>query len=196
LTAHKKFGEAAAVLAGDALQALSYEVLLKETKGVSAPVLDSVLLCLLKAAGSSGVVAGQMLDLQSENKRISLKTLELIHTQKTGVLIAAAVKIAAVLCGATVDQIRCLEKYAVHLGLAFQIADDLLDYTSSFAKMGKKPGSDQKARKATYVSLLGGEAARQRLAQEYRAAWSALSFLGERGFWLKALAGFVAERDW
>ncbi|MFA4858973.1 MAG: polyprenyl synthetase family protein [Candidatus Margulisiibacteriota bacterium] len=195
LTAHKKFGEAAAVLAGDALQALSYEILLKETNGVPAPALGSAILCMLEAAGSNGVVAGQMLDLQSENRQIDLKTLKLIHAQKTGALIGAAVKIAAVLCGAHLDRIRRLEKYAEHLGLAFQIADDLLDCTSSFAKMGKKPGSDRRRCKSTYVSLLGIEKARQLLKQEHKKALSAVAGLGNKNFWLKALADFVVVRE-
>jgi len=195
LTSHKKFGEDMATLAGDAMQALAYEILLKETKGVSLQYKMRALETILEAIGSDGVVTGQVLDIQSEGKKISLSALENIHLKKTAALIQAAVKAAAILCGASTKKITQLDRYAQHLGLSFQIADDLLDYTSSFAKMGKQPGSDKKQKKSTYVSLLGKEKARQLMVKERDQTRRAISFLGKKGKRLAELADFVIKRE-
>lgn len=195
LTAHKKFGEDLAVLSGDALQALAYEIMLKQTRGVTTATLLKTLKIMFQAIGHAGVVTGQVLDLDSEKKKISLVKLKEIHLKKTAALIQAAVKIAATLCQASPAKLKKLDQYALHLGLAFQIADDLLDYTSSFAKMGKTPGKDQRLAKATYVTVLGKKQAEKLLAAERNKAHQALKVFGKRGQILKELAEFVIKRN-
>jgi geranylgeranyl pyrophosphate synthase len=195
LTAHKKFGEHLAVLSGDALQSLAYEIMLTKTRRVAPAQLLAALRILLEAIGPKGVVAGQVLDLEAEGQVISFLRLKQIHAQKTGALIRAAVKMAAVLCHASEKTAAKLDLYARHLGLLFQIADDLLDYTSSFAKMGKNPGSDLKQGKATYVSVLGQEQAGVFLLKEGQAARAALKFLGKRAARLQQLVDYAAARE-
>ena len=194
LTAHKKFGEAVAVLAGDAMQAQAYGLMLNNSKGVSAAVRQNALNVIVDAIGDQGVVTGQILDLQAENQKVSLKKLEQIHLLKTAALIRAAVKIAGLICNASAAQVKKLDAYAKHLGLAFQISDDLLDYTSSFAKMGKIPGSDKRLAKSTYVSLLGEVRAQRLLAAERIKAARAADSFGKRAQVLKELVDFVVKR--
>ncbi|MFH1760630.1 MAG: polyprenyl synthetase family protein, partial [bacterium] len=143
LTAHRKYGEAYAILAGDALQAFAFELMAENTPSEVKPerILKAVSV-LARSIGKDGVAKGQELDLMNEGKKISLPKLRNIHLLKTAALIEGAAEVAAILSMADKKQIGKIKKYARHLGLAFQIADDVLDETGKFEKTGKKPGSD------------------------------------------------------
>lgn len=155
-TCHIAFSEATAILTGDALQALAFEKL--SLAGAEQPAVAlSMLTCLAQASGASGMVAGQMLDLDAEGggESITLDALQFIHRHKTGALIRAAVIMGARSANATEAQLSALEVYADKIGLAFQVQDDILDITSDTETLGKQQGSDIKNNKSTYVSLLG-----------------------------------------
>jgi geranylgeranyl diphosphate synthase type II len=173
LTCHKKFGEAQAILAGDALLTYSFNLMLAVREKRAAPerllqAIDEV----ASRAGLKGMIIGQVTDIESENKDISLEELKFIHRNKTGALICAAVRSAAILSGADEKTLEKLTGYAENLGIAFQITDDILDVIGDEKKLGKPVGSDAKKRKATYPSLLGLEKSRA-LAEEAvnRALW-------------------------
>jgi len=188
-TCHKVFGEDIAILAGDALNTMAFEVIAKHCKtdkvaNVSAELSDA----LLK------VVKGQVLDLESEGKRITLKQLEKIHLLKTAALIEAAVRIGAILANAREAQVEALTKYARHLGLAFQITDDILDVTSERKTLGKPTKADQKAKKATYPGILGLEKARSLAENHNKKALKGLKSFGKRADKLRKLANFVIRR--
>ncbi|MEM9744755.1 MAG: farnesyl diphosphate synthase [Pseudomonadota bacterium] len=158
---HIRFGEALAILAGDALQAHAFEVL-ANAHGLSVSVrLESVAL-LARASGVTGMAAGQALDMQAEKRRLSLSQLQSLHGAKTGALISAAVQIGAVVAGAEPEQRVLLQEFANRVGLAFQIIDDVLDVTASTDELGKPAGSDLESGKNTYPALLGLEQSRLR----------------------------------
>ncbi len=156
---HKKYGEAIALLAGDALFALAYETLASSPHDSTAVV--ACLRILSRAAGSDGLVGGEVVDVESEGKPIDASTVEFIHSRKTGALISASCQIGAILGGGSPEQIRSLSEYGTHVGLAFQIADDLLNELSTVEALGKSAGSDRARQKATYPALLGIEAAQR-----------------------------------
>ena len=164
LTNHKVFGEATAILAGDALLTLAFEVVLRQ-KDVPPEILLAVLKEISIAAGVSGMVGGQAIDLRSEGVQIDLATLKLMHLGKTGALFKAAIRSGAILAGANDEQLKSLTKYAENFGLAFQITDDILDVTGDEKILGKPTGSDVKNHKSTYVSLTSLDEAKQ-LAQK------------------------------
>ena len=164
LTNHKVFGEATAILAGDALLTLAFEVVLRQ-KDVPPEILLKVLHEISFAAGMSGMVGGQAIDLRSEGVQIDLATLKLMHLGKTGALFKAAIRSGAILAGASDEQLKSLTKYAENFGLAFQITDDILDVTGDEKILGKPTGSDVKNHKSTYVSLTSLDEAKQ-LAQK------------------------------
>jgi farnesyl diphosphate synthase len=193
-TVHVQYDEATALLVGDALQSLAFQ-LLSEHKLADDPRLQlEMVKTLAAAAGSRGMAGGQQLDLEATGKTLSLPELELMHIHKTGAVIRAAV-LLGLSCGrASETQMQKLDKYAKAIGLAFQVVDDLLDAEASTATLGKTAGKDAKHGKATYVSLMGLARARE-LAEELRAqAQAALGGLGAPARRLSELADFIVLR--
>jgi farnesyl diphosphate synthase len=194
-TVHVEYDEATAMLAGDALQSLAFQ-LLSEYKLADEPQAQLEMLKVLAlAAGSRGMAGGQQIDLESTGKALSLPELEFMHIHKTGALIRAAVLLGA-FCGKELplEEKNKLNKYAETIGLAFQVVDDVLDYDASTATLGKTAGKDSKQGKPTYVSALGIVRAKE-LAQELRAeAVAALETFGARGARLGELADFIVLR--
>jgi len=194
-TTHVAFGEAQAMLAGDAMQALAFDVLTPD-EGI-APALQARLCALLaRSAGYDGMAGGQAIDLASIGKRLDEKTLRDMHRRKTGVLLQASVMMGAACGPASAQATRSLSDYGAALGLAFQVVDDILDVTQDSTVLGKTAGKDQDANKPTYVSVLGLDAARvlaQKLRAEAKAALAA-SGLADVSH-LSLLADSVVERD-
>lgn len=194
-TTHVAFGEAQAMLAGDAMQALAFEVLTPD-EGI-APALQARLCALLaRSAGYDGMAGGQAIDLASIGKRLDERTLRDMHRRKTGVLLQASVMMGAACGPASAKATQALSDYGAALGLAFQVVDDILDVTQDSTVLGKTAGKDQDANKPTYVSVLGLDAARA-LAQQLRAdAKAALAASGLADVsHLSLLADSVVERD-
>lgn len=194
-TVHVAFDEATAVLAGDALQSLAFEVL------ADAPVADAIRVELLRtlasAAGAAGMCGGQALDLDATGNgaAVSVVQLERLHSLKTGALIRAAVRMGALCGNAPSDDLQRLDRYATALGLAFQVRDDILDIEGDSATLGKTAGKDVAQDKATFPALIGLDASRARL-QELRAAMDdALAPFGERANGLAELGRMAIERD-
>jgi farnesyl diphosphate synthase len=194
-TTHVAFGEAQAMLAGDAMQALAFDVLTPD-EGI-APALQARLCALLaRSAGYDGMAGGQAIDLASIGKRLDECTLRDMHRRKTGVLLQASVMMGAACGPASAQATRSLSDYGAALGLAFQVVDDILDVTQDSTVLGKTAGKDQDANKPTYVSVLGLDAARvlaQKLRAEAKAALAA-SGLADVSH-LSLLADSVVERD-
>ena len=190
---HKAFGEATAILAGDALQAMAFEILCRPHAGKG----DRLRMAheLARAAGPAGMVGGQVRDLAADGQRVSLAELETTHRLKTGALIRASVLLGALSSGNAIPgQLAQLSKYAGDIGLAFQIQDDILDEVSDTETLGKPQGSDRDADKATYVALLGLEAARARAVDLAASATKALDEFGEKADPLRYLAAYIVER--
>jgi len=160
-TNHKVFGEATAVLAGDALLTFAPQLILQKSKNLSEKTILRVLEEYCIAAGAYGLIAGQVVDIESEGKNISSETLEFIHTHKTADLFKLALKSGAIVAGASEDKIQAMEEFAQKLGFAFQICDDILDETSTFEELGKTLGKDKEAGKPTYTAIFGIEKARE-----------------------------------
>lgn len=159
-TNHKVFGEATAVLAGDALLTFAPQLIIQKSKTLDDKTKLKVLEEYCIAAGAYGLIAGQVVDIESEGKQISAETLEFIHTHKTADLFKFALKAGAIIAGANEEQIQAMEKFGQYLGFAFQICDDILDETSSFEELGKTLGKDKEAHKPTFIALFGIEKAR------------------------------------
>jgi farnesyl diphosphate synthase len=194
-TCHVEFDEATALLAGDALQPLAYQILAEHVVADSAGAQIEMLRILALASGSRGMAGGQAIDLASVGKTLSLSELEFMHIHKTGALIRAAVVLGA-RCGRGLDanEFDRLEHYAKTVGLAFQVVDDVLDCDASTATLGKTAGKDAAQEKPTYVSILGLARARA-LAEELRAeAHAALASFGARAARLRKLADFIVLR--
>ena len=194
-TCHVRFGEATATLAGDALQALAFQAL-ADDESLSAELRIRLVSELARAAGTpGGMVAGQAQDLAAEARTdVGGEELELIHRSKTGSLIAAAARAGAFVAGAAPDEVEAVTAYAHDLGLLFQITDDLLDVTASAADLGKTPGKDARASKATYPALYGLEAARRRAHEVFERATAALDPIARPTPMLRGLARLVLER--
>ncbi|HEX8336063.1 MAG TPA: farnesyl diphosphate synthase [Pyrinomonadaceae bacterium] len=194
-TCHVKFGEAAAILAGDALQTLAFQTI-AEDETLDATLRVRLVAGLARAAGTpEGMVAGQAHDLAAEARSdVGGGELERIHRRKTGALIAAAARAGALIAGAGERQVGAVNAYAHDLGLLFQITDDLLDVTASASDLGKTPGKDARAQKATYPALYGLEAARARAHEVYERACAALDDTGTPTPLLRGLARLVLER--
>lgn len=192
-TVHRAFDEATAILAGDALQALAFEVLAREP---DTPHLGAMVATLASAAGRSGMVAGQALDLSAVGQHVDLSRLANIHGHKTGALICAAVRLGGLVVVDESDvRLAALERYAGAIGLAFQIHDDVLDVTGDTATLGKTSGADAARHKPTYPTLLGLEAAEAKASELVEAGVAALEPLGEAGGPLAELAHYMIERD-
>ena len=194
-TCHKAFDEATAILVGDALQALAFNVL-SEQPVLAAEIRIAMISCLTKAAGSLGMAGGQALDLKATGTQVSQKMLEEIHLLKTGALIAACVQLG-ILAAQIKDKeiINSLMNFARHIGLCFQIKDDILNTEGSIAKLGKGVGTDASKRKATYTTLSGLQQAKESLQNHYNQAIAALNPLGEKKAIMEALADCIIKRD-
>jgi geranylgeranyl diphosphate synthase type II len=196
-TNHRIFGEAAAILAGDALLTEAF-ILLSDAQinaRVPAEIRCRVLHTIARCAGSQGMVGGQVVDMESEGKTIDLPTLQYIHTRKTGALILAAIQAGALLGGADEASLAALTRYGEAAGLAFQIADDILDVVGDQAVIGKDVGSDQERGKATYVALLGLEEARVRARELRDLGVAALAPLGGPAEPLRRIAHYIVDRS-
>ncbi len=199
-TNHRVFGEAAAILAGDALLTEAFRVLAEASPpaGVGREVHAARLLAataeVARAAGAAGMVGGQMADLEGEGRPVTLADVEFIHTRKTGALITAAAVAGGLAVGAGPAQVAALRRYGEAAGLAFQIADDLLDVEGEAEAMGKGTRSDAAAGKATYPAVAGLAASKARAAALAEAAAAAVASFGPAGAPLAALARFIVER--
>jgi geranylgeranyl diphosphate synthase type II len=187
-TNHKVYGEAMAILAGDALLTMAFDV---AAQAGNADVVAEI----ARAAGACGMVGGQAIDMESENKALGIEELQRIHACKTGALIRVSVRAGAMLAGATTDELGRLTRYGEHVGLAFQIADDILDVVGDETALGKRPGSDAAHHKSTYPALLGLERSRELAAEVVEEAVAALEPFGPRADTFRALARFIVERD-
>lgn len=194
-TCHVQFGEATAILAGDALFASAFELIARNAETVPAERVVQVLRLVAEASGTRGMVGGQMVDIESEGKTVDADTLEYIHRHKTAALFRASVLAGAVLAGAQPWQRDALSHYGECVGLAFQIADDLLNVLGDPRKMGKAVGTDAARGKATYPALFGVEASRQRAHGLVQEAIGALASFGAEAEPLRAIAYLVVERE-
>lgn len=193
-TCHKAFGEALAILAGDALQALAFELLARESCWPPSAQL-AMLRLLSEACGSLGMAGGQAIDLAAVGQQLSLSELERMHRYKTGALIRAAVLIGALAAGCSEGaSFEALDHFGQEIGLAFQIQDDLLDVLGETAVIGKRQGSDIARGKPTYPALIGVEASRQLAVEHMHEAIAALADFDERANDLRALARYVVDR--
>jgi len=195
-TCHVMFGEAMAILAGDALQALAFELLARDAAPGTSPGLTVHMLGVLgRACGAGGMAGGQALDLAAVGQKLTLAELEHMHACKTGALIAAAVRLGALAGGADEAMLDALDRYAHALGLAFQIRDDILDVDGESQVLGKTAGKDAAADKPTFPSIIGMPAAVARLEELTAAALDAITPLGARGALLRELALYAAKRS-
>ncbi len=193
-TCHKQFDEATAVLAADALQTLAFELL-------ASSALDAVVRCklmckLATAAGCQGMVGGQMLDMQADNgdEDMDILAVERIHLHKTGALLSWCCEAGALLAEADKSQLNACSRYGKAVGLLFQIADDILDVTASSSTLGKSVGKDVAQNKATYVSVLGLQRAREVAEEMQELAVDACKPLGKQAYHLRALVHYIQER--
>jgi len=193
-TNHVVYGEAMAILAGDALLTLAFEVLARD---IQPPAIAAACcLDLAKAAGRCGMVGGQVVDLQAEEMSSpTIEQLRGIHRRKTGCLLTSALTLGGRIGGGTVEEIASLTEYGQCLGLAFQITDDLLDISGDAESLGKNAGKDVAQGKLTYPSLMGLEESQKQARQLIEQACRSMSGFGKRGRRLEALANFVLERD-
>ena len=192
---HKAFGEAEAVLAGDSLHALAFEILAHPATHDDPWVRADLLLELARAVGPSGMAGGQMLDLAAEGRRLDLPAITRLQQLKTGALIEYAVEAACIMTKLPGDSRTPYRGYARNIGLAFQIADDLIDHSGDETAAGKPTGRDADAGKATFVSLLGEDRARQQAGFLVNQAIEHLSDHGPEADLLRAIARFAVERD-
>ncbi len=193
-TSHKKFGEAMAILAGDALNTLAFSVVAEQQTGEPKTVVR-VLALLAQASGTSGMVGGQVDDIYYERRPVTSEILQSIHERKTGALLNASILSGAILSGTNETELSALRVYGDRVGLAFQIVDDILDVTGDDAKLGKPTGSDEKNDKATYPKVYGLEQS-TRLAREAAThACDALVDFSNAADPLRAFARFIVERE-
>jgi len=191
---HKAYDEATAILAGDALLTLAFNILAKADCTAEQKV--NCIQLLSQAAGSRGMVGGQALDLANEGKSVSIAEIENMHLHKTGALICACITLVAGLkYSASDESYKHLKHYAECIGLAFQVQDDILDETSTTETLGKTQGKDKQASKSTYPGILGLKASKQLLEDLYLDAISSLSHLDERAVYLRDIAKFVISRQ-
>ncbi len=187
-TSHKVYGEAVAILAGDALLTMAFDI--------AAQTEDALVIReLASAAGVAGMVGGQLLDLESENKRLGLEDLRHLHAAKTGALIRVSVRVGALLGQATPEQLEALTRFGEHIGLAFQIADDILDVVGEEEALGKPIGSDAAKKKSTYPALLGLDESRRLGEEAVASAIDALQSFGPEADPFRLLARFIVERE-
>ena len=195
-TCHRAFDEATAILAGDALQTLAFQVLAEDPAMTAAPAQRLAMVReLALASGSQGMAGGQAIDMAATGGALSLPELQQMHSLKTGALIRAAVRLGALSRpGLDPALFQALDDYAAAIGLAFQIRDDILDVESSTEQLGKRQGADQALAKSTYVALLGLDGAKAKAREVHAAARAALAPLGPDAAPLAAIADFIVER--
>ncbi len=194
LTNHKVFGEATAILAGDALLTLAFEVITRQ-ENISPEILLQIVKEFSTAAGQSGMVGGQSIDLESEGKKIDMATLKKMHLGKTGALFKAAIRSGAILAGANFQQLDALTIYAEKFGLAFQITDDILDVVGDEKNLGKPIGSDEKNNKSTYVTLTSLDTAKNLAQSAVDDAVDALEIFGAEADFLRELVKYLIGRN-
>lgn len=186
-TCHMAFGEATAILAGDALLTMAFDAL--ADTGSPAIVRE-----IARAAGAGGMVGGQQFDLEGEGQQLDLAALQRIHRAKTGALIRVAVRCGAIAAGAGADEVAALTAYGEHLGLAFQITDDILDVTGTVDVIGKPVGSDESRNKSTYPALLGLDESRRLAGEAVDAAVESLATFGAAADPFRDLARYILDR--
>jgi len=195
LTNHKVFGEAIAILAGDALLTYAFRLIAENASRIPDPgVIREVILEVADAAGTGGMVGGQVVDIESEGKVVTAETLEYIHLHKTAALIRASLRVGAILAGGAPADVTAIGEAGRSLGLAFQIVDDILDVEGTLAELGKSAGSDERKQKATYPALHGIEASRDQARALIAGAKERLRGLGPGAVPLCALADYIFER--
>jgi geranylgeranyl pyrophosphate synthase len=193
-TCHVRFGEATAILAGDALQTLAFQTI-AEAEQLSTEVRLRLVSELARASATpDGMIAGQAHDLSAESREVSGDELERIHRLKTGALVTCAARSGAIIAGANDAELQSVKRYSAALGLLFQITDDLLDVTATAEDLGKTPGKDARSRKATYPALYGLDATRERARTAYKEACAALDEIERPMPTLRAIAGLILER--
>ena len=198
LTTHKVFGEAEGILIGDSLLTYAFYVLSqKNLEFLSSEQLVNIISKTSEYAGINGMIGGQMIDIESENKKIGLETLKYIHSHKTGKLIKLPIEIACIIANVEKDKKEVLEEYANLIGLAFQVKDDILDVEGTFEDLGKPVGSDVDLHKATYPSILGMEESKKILNDTVEKAKEIIKnkFGEEKGKNLISLADFIKNRN-
>ena len=195
-TCHVAYDEATAILAGDALLTLAFQMLASPEGAADVPAERrlQVILAVAAAAGYDGMIGGQMADIDSEGSRIDLSRLEQLHLMKTGALIKAAVTTGGILGGGTSEQIRHLYQFAQNIGLAFQIIDDILNVEGDPALLGKAVGTDEEKKKSTYPALLGLVESRELAAGRVKQSLQALEYFDKKADPLRAIAKYVIDR--
>jgi geranylgeranyl diphosphate synthase type II len=194
-TSHKVFGEGIAVLAGDALNTLAFEIL-AQAPGTPRYTAAALVAELAHASGSRWLIAGQILDLEHEGKPITPATLQFIHQAKTSALLSCAIRLGAMSANASPAKLEALTLFGQSLGLAFQVIDDILDVTQSTEKLGKTAGKDQSVSKATYPALFGLEKSRAIAGRLTQKAQQSLRPFGKKADLLRALADSMLARDY
>ena len=196
LTNHKVYGDDIAILAGDGLLTYAFEFIATKTENVPPQQVLQTIAYLGRAAGASGLIGGQVVDVESEGKTdVSLETLNYIHAHKTGALLEACVVCGAILAGASAADLQRLSRFAQNIGLAFQIIDDILDITATQEELGKTAGKDVKAGKVTFPSLWGIEESRRQASQLVADAKAQLAVFGSKALPLLAIADFITSRS-
>jgi geranylgeranyl diphosphate synthase type II len=194
-TCHKVFGDGIAILAGDALLTIAFEIA-AQAKPVSRYELRDVLREIAVAAGSRKLIAGQVADLEAEGRRLTRAQVRSIHENKTAALLTTSVRLGAMSANATAKQLASITAFGRALGLAFQVIDDILDVTQTSEKLGKSAGKDVAAEKATYPAVIGLEKSRTEARRLTRQAHSALESLGKSASVLRALADYLLAREY
>ncbi len=196
-TNHKVFGEGMAVLAGDALLNKAFEVVSAyEYPGIPAEKVLRAVNMLAVSSGTEGMIGGQVVDIEAENKKITLEELKYLHSLKTGAIIRSACTIGALIGGGSEEDIAACDEFALNLGIAFQICDDILDVTGDEAALGKPIGSDEKSGKNTYVTLLGIDESRNLMEEYTEKAKTALKRFGSEADFLKRLSDRLIIRNY
>jgi geranylgeranyl diphosphate synthase, type II len=196
LTNHKVYGEAIAVLAGDALLTEAFDFIagVSNSGAVPAEKVLQVIRVVVKAAGYRGMIGGQVIDLECESREVDLATVEYMHVHKTGALLSASLETGAILGGGSSEQISALRRYGHHFGLAFQITDDNLDLEGDAEVMGKQPGSDLAKNKSTYPALLGLARSKEAARDHVDEALKSLTIFGEAAEPLRSIARYLLVR--
>ena len=193
-TNHKVFGDGIAVLAGDALLTQAFEIA-AQVKGWPRYPHQTIVLEIAKASGSLQLVAGQVADLEGEGKKLFVNELRYIHERKTSALLCCSVRLGGMSANCTAAQLKALTDFGYHVGLAFQVIDDILDVTQTSEQLGKTAGKDTRSQKATYPAIVGLEKSRQIAEQLTAKAFAALKVFKGRAIALEALAEFLLKRD-
>ncbi len=193
-TCHKVYDEATAILVGDALQSLAFELLARSTDRIPAETRLNMLRILANASGSRGMAGGQAMDIDGVDQELSLPELEIMHIHKTGALIRASVQLGVLSAGGSKEQLAKLEHYTKAIGLAFQVQDDILDITENTHTLGKTQGKDAADNKPTYPALLGLDGARQKARELLEEAHDALNGFDGSAQRLRQLADYVVGR--